>query len=53
VKAHVLVAFLGYALLVTLMHLLKRSGSEYSLAQTLKRLSELDNVEVLDASTGC
>jgi transposase len=29
VKAHVLVAFLGYALQVTLQHLLKRSGAEY------------------------
>src|ERR1700716_1370263 len=33
VKAHVLVAFLGYALLVTLKHLLKRVGSEYSPAK--------------------
>jgi transposase len=30
VKAHVLVAFLGYALELTLKHLLKRSGSEYN-----------------------
>ncbi len=40
VKAHVLVAFLGYALLVTLKHLLKRGGSEYSPANVLKRLAE-------------
>jgi len=33
VKAHVLVAFLGYALRVTLNHLLKRSASEYSPAE--------------------
>jgi len=36
VKAHVLVAFLGYALQVTLKHLLKRSGSEYSPAPSLE-----------------
>src|ERR1700716_3265584 len=40
VKAHVLVAFLGYVLLVTLKHLLKRGGSEYSPANVLKRLAE-------------
>jgi transposase len=47
VKAHVLVAFIGYALLVTLKHLLKRSGSEYSPAQALKRLSELYSVDIV------
>ena len=47
VKAHVLVAFLGYALLVTLKHLLKRSGSEYSPAEVLKRLSELYSVDIV------
>jgi transposase len=47
VKAHVLVAFLGYALLVTLKHLLKRSGSEYSPAKVLKRLSELYSVDLV------
>ena len=47
VKAHVLVAFLGYALQVTLKHLLKRSGSEYSPAQALKRLSELYSVDIV------
>jgi hypothetical protein len=41
VKAHVLVAFLGYALQVTLKHLLKRSGSEYSPTEALKRLTEI------------
>jgi hypothetical protein len=44
VKAHVLVAFLGYALELTLKHLLKRSGSEYS-APALKRLAELRSVD--------
>jgi transposase len=47
VKAHVLVAFLGYALLITLKHLLKRSASEYSPAKALKRLSELYSVDIV------
>jgi transposase len=47
VKAHVLVAFLGYALLVTLKHLLKRAGSEHSPAKVLKRLSELHSVDIV------
>jgi len=47
VKAHVLVAFLGYALQVTLKHLLKRSGSEYSPAEALKRLGEIRSVDIV------
>src|SRR5260370_4427020 len=47
VKPHVLVAFLGYALLVTLKHLLKRGGLEYSPAKALKRLSELYSVAIV------
>jgi transposase len=47
VKAHVLVAFLGYALLVTLKHLLKRGGSEYSPANVVKRLAELYSVDIV------
>jgi transposase len=47
VKAHVLVAFLGYALLVTLKHLLKRGDSEYSPAQALKRLAEIHSVDIV------
>jgi transposase len=47
VKAHVLVAFLGYALQVTLKHLLKRSASEYSPAQALKRLAEIRSVDIV------
>ena len=46
-KAHVLVAFLGYALLVTLKHLLKRGSSECSPAKVLKRLSELYSVDIV------
>lgn len=47
VKAHVLVAFLGYALWVTLKHLLKRAGSEGSPAKVLKRLSEVYSVDIV------
>jgi hypothetical protein len=47
VKAHVLIAFLGYALLVTLKHLLKRAGSEYSPTKVLQRLSELYSVDIV------
>ena len=42
-----LVAFLGYALLVTLKHLLKRTASEYSPAEVLKHLSELYSVDIV------
>jgi transposase len=47
VKAHVLVAFMGYALQVTLKHLLKRSAPEYSPAQALKRLAEIRSVDIV------
>jgi transposase len=47
VKAHVLVAFLGYALQVTLKHLLKRSLSGYSPAAALKRLAEIRSVDIV------
>lgn len=47
VKAHVLVAFLGYALQVTLKHLLKRSGSEYAPAEALKRLGDIHSVDIV------
>jgi transposase len=47
VKAHVLLTFLGYALQVTLKHLLKRSDSEYSPAQALKRLAEIRSVDIV------
>jgi hypothetical protein len=47
VKAHVLVAFLDYALLVTLKYLRKRSASEYSPAKALKRLPELHSVDIM------
>ncbi len=47
VKAHVLVAFLGYALQVTLKHLLKRSASECSPAEALKWLAEIRSVDIV------
>jgi hypothetical protein len=58
VKAHVLVAFLGYALLVRLKHLLKRGGAECSPAHVLKRLAELYSVDIVlppskDQRSGC
>jgi hypothetical protein len=37
----------GYALLVTLKHLLKRAGSEYSPARALKRLAEVYSVDIV------
>ena len=47
VKAHVLVAFLGYALWVTLKHLLRRSGAEKSPAQALQLLSGLHSADIV------
>ena len=47
VKAHVLVAFLGYALLVTLKHLLKRSHSSCSPRQALDLLSRLHSADII------
>jgi hypothetical protein len=43
----VLVAFLGYALLVRLKHLLKRGGAECSPAHVLKRLAELYSLDIV------
>jgi transposase len=47
VKAHVLVAFLGYALLVTLKHLLKRRGCGCSPAQAIASLSAIHSADVV------
>jgi transposase len=47
VKAHVLVAFLGYALLVTLKHLLKRSQSPCSPAKALTLLSRVHSADIV------
>jgi transposase len=47
VKAHVLVAFLSYALLVTLKHLLKRSHSPCSAGQALSLLSRVHSADIV------
>jgi hypothetical protein len=47
VKVHVLVAFFGYALQVTVKHLPRPCDSEYSPAQALKRLAEIRSVEIV------
>jgi transposase len=51
VKAHILVAFLGYALWVTLKHLLCRSHSDLSPARALALLSTLQSVDIVLPTT--
>src|SRR5579875_113005 len=51
VKAHILVAFLGYALWVTLKHLLRRSHSEFSPARALALLSTLQSADIVLPTT--
>jgi transposase len=51
VKAHILVAFLGYALWVTLKHLLRRSHSDLSPARALALLSTLQSVDIVLPTT--
>ncbi|MEP7273432.1 MAG: IS1634 family transposase [Acidobacteriota bacterium] len=51
VKAHVLVAFLGYALWVTLKHLLKRKGLELSPARAMAMLATLHSGEIVLPTT--
>jgi transposase len=51
VKAHVLVAFLGYALWVTLKHLLRRKHSDLSPAQALALLSTLQSADIVLPTT--
>ncbi len=54
VKAHVMVAFLGYALWVTLKHWLKRKQSDLSPAKALALLSTLHSADiVLPTTDGC
>ena len=50
-KPHVLVAFLGYALWVTLKHLLKGSGSNLSPMQALALASTLDSADIVLPTT--
>ncbi len=52
VKAHVMVAFLGYALWVTLKHLLKRSRSDGCSAESAKRRHGVENRPADDADEG-
>jgi transposase len=51
VKAHILVAFLGYALWVTLKHLLRRNHSELSPARALTLLSTLQSADIVLPTT--
>jgi hypothetical protein len=51
VKAHILVAFLGYALWVTLKHLLRRKHSDLSPAQALALLSTLQSADIVLPTT--
>jgi transposase len=51
VKAHILVAFLGYALWVTLKHLLQRKDSGLSPAQALGLLSTLQSADIVLPTT--
>jgi transposase len=51
VKAHIPVAFLGYALWVTLKHLLKRNHSDLSPARALALLSTLQSADIILPTT--
>jgi len=51
VKAHVMVAFLGYALWVTLKHLLRRKQSEWSAARALTELATLQSADIVLPTT--
>ncbi len=51
VKAHILVAFLGYALWVTLKHLLQRKNSGLSPDQALALLSTLQSADIVLPTT--
>jgi transposase len=51
IKAHILVAFLGYALWVTLKHLLRRKQLELSPTQALAALSTLQSADIVLPTT--
>ena len=51
VKAHILVAFLGYALWVTLKHLLRGKHSNLSPARTLSLLATLHSADIVLPTT--
>jgi transposase len=50
-KAHVLVAFLGYALWVTLKHLLHRRGTDLTPARALALLATLQSADIIVPTT--
>ena len=50
-KAHLLVAFLGYALWVTLKHLLHRRGTDLTPARALARLATLQSADIVLPTT--
>lgn len=50
-KAHILVAFLGYALWVTLKHLLRRKGSALSPSRALALLGNLVSADIVLPTT--
>ena len=51
VKAHVLIAFLGYALWVTLKHQLRRRGTGLSPRQALAQLATLQSADIVLPTT--
>lgn len=51
VKAHVMVAFLGYALWVTLKHLLRRKQSAWSASRALAELATLQSADIVLPTT--
>jgi transposase len=51
VKAHVMVAFLGYALWVTLKHLLRRKQSAWSAARALAELTTVQSADIVLPTT--
>jgi len=51
VKAHILVAFLGYALWVTLKHLLHHRGTDLTPAQALAQLATLQSADIVLPTT--
>jgi len=52
VQAHILVAFLGYALWVTLKHTFKNAGSDYSPARALDALKRIHSGDIIMRTVG-
>jgi len=51
VKAHILVAFLGYSMWVTLKHLLRRKNSNGSPTQVLALLATIQSADIVLPTT--